>query len=288
MTGTADTALALPPRPRVVYRHSVLVRITHWANALFLAILLMSGLNIFGSHPALYWGKQAHFDHPAFSVGITQTPDGAHHGITTIGGHPFNTTGVLGLGRSVDGVQARAFPSWITLPSYRDLTTARHWHFFFAWVLVLNGLAYVIGNLINRHVQRDLWTPARELKTIPHEIWNHLRLRFPEGEAARDYNVLQKLSYFGVIFVLLPLIILTGLTMSPGMDAAFHNLLPTIFGGRQSARTLHFIAMALLVAFFVVHVVMVLISGVFNNLRSMITGRYALPQPKRGHEGADQ
>jgi thiosulfate reductase cytochrome b subunit len=285
MTQTADI-IAAPPgaAPVIVYRHTLLVRLTHWVNAVTLAVLLMSGLNIFGSHPALYWGQQSHFDRPALAIGALRTPDGAYHGVTTIGGRAWRTTGWLGLEMKHGQPVQRAFPPWITLPSYRDLATARHWHFFFAWVLVLNGLAYVAGAVASGHLRRDLWTPPRQLKTIPHEIWNHLRLRFPEGEAARHYNVLQKLSYFGVAFVLLPLIILTGLTMSPGMDAALHNALPTLFGGRQSARTIHFICAGLLTAFVVVHIVMVLISGVGNNLRSMITGRYALPRPHRARE----
>ena len=103
----------------------------------------------------------------------------------------------------------------------------------------------------------------------------HAKLQFPKGEAARHYNVLQKLTYMAVAFVLLPLMVLTGLTMSPGLDSAFHVLLD-VFGGRSSARSLHFICASLLVAFVVVHVVMVLVSGVWNNLRSMVTGRYAI------------
>jgi len=285
MSEAADTATpsvppAAPPGRNSIYRHGLIVRITHWVNAGALAILLMSGLNIFNAHPALYWGEQSHFDRPALSMQAVRGPDGTSRGITTLGPLTIPTTGVFGLSGASGRQEARGFPAWLTLPSQRDLASARHWHFFFAWVLVLNGLAYVGSGLASRHVQRHLWTPLRELKFIPHEISNHLRLRFPQGEAARGYNVLQKLSYFGVIFLLLPLIVLTGLTMSPGLDAAFFNALPTMFGGRQSARTLHFIAAAALTGFFIVHVGMVLISGVGNNLRSMITGRYVLPQPK--------
>ena len=109
---------------------------------------------------------------------------------------------------------------------------------------------------------------------------DHAKLHFPKGEAARRYNVLQKLTYMGVAFVLLPLMVLTGLTMSPGLDSAFHVLLD-VFGGRPSARSIHFICASLLVAFVVVHVVMVLVSGVWNNLRSMITGKYAIERRRR-------
>jgi thiosulfate reductase cytochrome b subunit len=111
---------------------------------------------------------------------------------------------------------------------------------------------------------------------VLHDIGEHLRLRFPRGEAARHYNVLQKLAYLGVLFILGPLILATGLTMSPAMDAAFPWLL-NLFGGRQSARTLHFIAAALVVLFIIVHLAMVLLAGPVRELRSMITGRYVLP-----------
>ena len=172
------------------------------------------------------------------------------------------------------------FPSWITLPSYRDLATGRRWHFFFAWLFVLNGLAYLAYSLLSGHVRRDLAPSGEELRHVPQSLWEHLRLRFPKGEAAKRYNVLQKLAYLAVIFVLLPLTILSGLTMSPAMDAAFPFLLD-FFGGRQSARTMHFLCATGIVLFVLVHVVMVLLSGVWNNLRSMITGRYAI-EPEAG------
>ena len=279
MSDTAESP-SLPGAKVVIRRHSLLVRVTHWVNALALAVLLMSGLNIFDAHPALYWGKQSHFDRPALSMHSVRRPDGSFGGVTTVGPLTFATTGVLGLSRSGGEVQHRGFPAWMTLPATRDLATARHWHFFFAWVLALNGLTYLTGGFASRHLQRDLWTSLGELRHIPHELWSHLQLKFPEGEAARRYNVLQKLSYSGVIFLLAPLVVLTGLTMSPGMDAVAGNLLPTVFGGRQSARTIHFLCAGGLAAFFLVHIVMVLVSGVWNNLRSMITGRYVLPQPK--------
>lgn len=272
-------SLSAPPSD-VIYRHTLLVRVTHWINALALVLLLMSGLNIFNAHPSLYFGKQSHFDRPALSMTYEKRADGSYAGITQVGSARFDTTGVLGLSKRDGKLEARGFPAWITLPSYGDLATARHWHFFFAWVLVLNGLVYAWYGLYSRHIREDLWTPPRDLKRIPSEIWHHLQLKFPEGEAARSYNVLQRLSYFGVAFVLGPLIVLTGLSMSPGVNAALGNLLPEVFGGRQSARTIHFICAGLFAAFIIVHLVMVLISGVGNNLRSMITGRYVLPRAK--------
>jgi thiosulfate reductase cytochrome b subunit len=266
--------------PETIFRHSLLVRITHWVNAATLIILLMSGLNIFNAHPSLYWGKQSTFDRPALTMTYVQGKDGGYAGVTRIGGAEFTTTGVLGLSRHDGRLEARGFPSWATIPSGGDLATARHWHFFFAWVLVLNGLLYVGNAVLTGHVRQDLWTAPHAFREIPGEIWNHLRLKFPRGEEARSYSVLQRLSYFGVIFILGPLIVLTGLSMSPGVNASLGGILPDMFGGRQSARTIHFICAALFVLFIVVHLLMVLVSGVGNNLRSMITGRYVLPPPK--------
>ena len=118
----------------------------------------------------------------------------------------------------------------------------------------------------------------------PAHIWQdikkHARLDFPKGEAARWYNVLQKFAYLGVLVVLIPLMIGTGLTMSPSMDASWPWLLD-IFGGRQSARSIHFICATLLVLFVLVHLLMVVLAGPFNEIRSMITGRYRLPREKR-------
>src|SRR5262249_14456886 len=135
-------------------------------------------------------------------------------------------------------------------------------------------------SLLRRHAQKDLLPSLAELKRIPEVVWDHLRFRFPEGEEAKAYNVLQKLAYFGVAFVLGPLIVLTGLTMSPAMDTSFPILLD-IFGGRQSARTIHFLCATGFVAFFAVHIFMVLVSGVGNNIRSMITGFYRIPYAKK-------
>jgi len=162
-------------------------------------------------------------------------------GETTILGHSFDTTGVLGLSNEGGQISQRAFPSWITIPSYLDLATGRRWHFFFAWLLVLDGVIYFAWGCASRHFGRDLLPTRAELGHIGREILEHLRLRFPRGEAARRYNVLQQLAYLMVVFVLFPLMILTGLTMSPGIDSAVPQLL-TLFGGRQTARLIHFVA----------------------------------------------
>jgi thiosulfate reductase cytochrome b subunit len=263
---------------RVIYRHTLLVRLTHWINAVCFFFLLMSGLQIFNAHPALYWGAQSTFDKPFVAMTAEQRSDGSVKGVTTIVGKRINTTGVLGASRDESGqTVARGFPSWSTIPSYQDLATGRRWHFFFAWLLVLNGLFYV-GNLIARRHITDFLPSFKELLGIPRSIWEHARLHFPKGDEALHYNVLQKLAYLSVI-VALPILILAGLTMSPGIDSAFPWLV-SLFGGRQSARTIHFLLASYLVVFLVVHLVMVLVSGVFNNMRSMITGRYAIEEER--------
>ena len=260
---------------RLVFRHSLVVRITHWINVLCLTVLLMSGLQIFNAHPALYWGIRSDFDRPLMSMTSQQNGNAGPTGITTIFGHAFDTTGLFGVSRDDGDINEVAFPSWITVPSERDLATGRRWHFFFAWLFVINGAVYLAYTLLSRHLRRDLVPTGHELRALPRSVSEHLRLRFPKGEEARHYNVLQKLTYLVIIFGLLPLLVLAGLTMSPALDTAFPELL-TLFGGRQSARTIHFIAAFGIVTFVVVHVVMVLLSGVWNNLRSMVTGRYSI------------
>lgn len=268
------------PSRRLVFRHPLVVRVTHWINVLCLACLLMSGLQIFNAHPALYWGSRSNFDRPLLAMDAEQTPHAAPIGITTVLGHRFDTTGTLGLSRTATGQFAQlGFPDWITLPAERDLATGRRWHFFFAWLFVANGLFYLVYTVVSRHLRRDLAPTGGQLRGIPASILDHLRLRFPKGKEARHYNVLQKLSYLAVIFVLLPIMVLAGLTMSPAMGTAFPELL-TLFDGRQSARTVHFILAFLIVTFTVVHVVMVLLSGVWNNLRSMVTGHYVIEEEK--------
>jgi thiosulfate reductase cytochrome b subunit len=257
---------------RLVYRHAVLTRITHWITAISIFVLIVSGLQIFNAHPALYWGEQSHFDSPLLSMGPVRGEDGVWRGETQILGARFDTTGVFGISEDGGRTVSRGFPAWATLPSYQDLATGRRWHFFFAWLLVASAVVYLAAGLATRHVWRDLVPSLAQLRGIGRSIRDHILLRFEHG---RDYNVLQKLAYLGVMFVVLPLVVLTGMTMSPGLNAAFPWLVE-LFGGRQSARTIHFVCAFLFVLFIVVHLVMVLITGVFNNLRSMITGRYAI------------
>jgi Ni/Fe-hydrogenase b-type cytochrome subunit len=238
-----------PPPRRIEYRHRLPTRIWHWVNAITVIVMLMSGLMILNAHPRLYWGQYgANFDHAWINFG------------------------------------PRPFPGWATIPSTYNLAAARRWHLAFAWLLVVGLVLFLLVSLWNRHIQRDLAPTPDEIKPrhIWHDIREHARLRFPTGDAALRFNILQKLSYFIVIFVLLPLMILTGLTMSPWMDAAWPWLVD-LFGGRQSARSIHFLCAAALLAFIIVHLVMVALAGPINEIGSMITGRFRVP-PDRPEE----
>ena len=256
------------------YRHASAVRITHWINVAVLMVLFMSGLNIFSAHPALYWGKSSYTGSgPVFEIAARRS-DGRLMGVARAFGREFTTTGVLGVVTGPGGlVTARTFPSWLTLPSSRWLSMARRWHFLFAWAFVVNGLCYLAYSVWSRHLARDLVPTAADLRSIGTSVLDHLRFRHSAGEAAQRYNVLQKLAYLAIIFGLLPLIVLTGFAMSPSLNSVLPGWVD-VFGGRQSARTIHFIIAWLLVAFVFIHVFEVIISGFWNHIRSMVTGRY--------------
>src|SRR5882672_2146107 len=277
-----NTAVEVPAQREIVYRHTVVVRLTHWINLLCLTLLLMSGLALFNVHPALYWGNYGYRGAPSFiSISGMFDPETARPvGVTRIGDYSFDTTGILGVTYDSNGrPRPGAFPQWAT--GGLGLALARDWHFLAAWLFVINGAIYLLFGLFSGHFRRDLAPGADQLRPrhILHDIWNHLRLRRPRGEAAKRYNVLQKLSYLVLIFVLLPAMLLSGMTMSPAATAAFPFLFD-LFGGRQSARTIHFITANLLLLFVLVHIVQVLLFGVFNLTRSMITGRYVV-KPER-------
>ena len=217
----------------LIYRQRLVTRITHWLWAICLFFLLFSGLQIFNAHPALYLGQESGFEY-----------DNA----------VLVSTGV---------------PGALTMPSGASLATGRVIHFFFAWGLVATLVVWAVASVPNGHV-RALVPTGHDIKGLPRDVANHLRLRFHH---ARDYNVLQKLAYAGVLFVALPLMIATGLTMSPGFNAAAPWLLD-VFGGRQTARTIHFGVMLALVGFFVVHMLMIVAAGPLNEIRSIVTGWY--------------
>jgi thiosulfate reductase cytochrome b subunit len=165
----------------------------------------MSGLQILNAHPALYWGNASDFAHPVASID-TVVRHGSLAGVTNVLGYRFVTTGVLGLSGPPGARLERAFPSWATLPTRRDLASGRHWHFFFAWILVLDGLVYFSAGLFGGHIWRDLVPSRSGIKHIGRPILDHLRLRFPRGDEARHYNVLQQLSYLLILFIVLPVV----------------------------------------------------------------------------------
>ncbi|HEX7971458.1 MAG TPA: cytochrome b/b6 domain-containing protein [Thiobacillus sp.] len=260
-------------------RHAWPVRLMHWINVLAFFLLLMSGLQIFNAHPALNWGKSSYTGRPPIlQMDARMDAQGNPMGITRIFGHEFDTTGVLGVSAGMDGQPTeRGFPAWITLPGPQWLAMGRRWHLFFAWGLVVNGLAYLLYTLASRHLTRDLAPTPADWRSFGQSIKDHLLLRHPQGEAARRYNILQKLAYLSVIFVWFPLLVLMGWAMSPGLDALFPGWID-VFGGRQSARTIHFVVAWLLVMFVFIHLFQVVVSGFWNNLRSMVTGRYRIDE----------
>jgi len=226
----------------MIHRHRLATRVWHWINAVAIFILIGSGLGISNAHPRLYWGRYgANFDHA--------------------------------------WAQLPRFPVWLTIPASYNLAISRRWHLFFALVLGFSLLAYMIVSLLNRHFQRDLRVRRRDVGTahLRADVRAHLALRFHDPEAPGEYNALQKLSYVAVIFFALPLVIFTGLALSPGMDAAWPWLLD-LFGGRQSARSLHFIAMVVIALFTIVHLALVILAGWRNELRSMLTGWWRVPE----------
>jgi len=227
---------------RVIRRHKLATRIWHWVNAVAVIIMIGSGAMIFNAHPRLYWGQYgANFDHA--------------------------------------WLELPRFPGWFTIPATYNLALGRRWHLFFALVLAFALLAFMLWSLANRHFAKDLRVRAAEL--APRHLWTdfkaHLAFRFHDPANPGAYNIFQKLSYVGVIFVLLPLAILTGLALSPGMDAAW-PWLTDLWGGRQSARSVHFIAASLITLFVVVHLTLVILAGPINEVRSMLTGKWRVPE----------
>jgi thiosulfate reductase cytochrome b subunit len=266
----------MQPPAWTIYRHRLPVRIMHWINVICLFVMVGSGLAIFNAHPALYLGQQSHFDKPLLMLGAAQNSDGSLRGVTRIGSHEFTTTGVLGVSPGADGKpRARGFPSWATLPGPQSLALGRQWHFTFAWIFAINGTLYLLWTLLSRHFSRDLAPTGSDWRGIGRSIIDHAKFKHPHGEEATRYNILQKLVYLVVILVFGPGIVLMGLAMSPNMDSVLGWLVDLV-GGRQSARTIHFIIAFGFIAFVLIHVFQVLVSGVWNQLRSMITGNYTV------------
>ncbi len=287
MTASAEpmATTATPATPYLFHRHALVTRITHWINALAIVFLIGTGLNIFNAHPALYWGQFGADDDDArrwLEIGSADAPDGSAYGFLRIGSLTVHTTGVLGLSKGSNGQpSAIGYPGWATFPGVRDLATARNWHFFFAWVLILNGIAYYAYGLATGHLRRDLLPRLKELRpsNIVHDIVSHARLKFPKGEESKRYHILQKLAYGATVFVAIPAMIFTGLGMSPGINAAWPWLLE-LFGGRSSARSIHWIAANFIMVFILVHLLMVILAGPYNEIRSMITGKFRVDPEK--------
>ena len=223
----------------LVYRQTVWTRVTHWSWAVAMFFLLMSGLQIFNAHPILYLGEESGFD--------------------------YNNR-IFALGTPADPT----IPGWLTLPSGRDLATGRVVHFFFAWIFVAVLLIWAAAGILTGHVKNDLVPRGRDMRALGRDIKDHLQLKLHH---TRRYGPMQKLTYGAVLFGLFPLMIFTGLAMSPGANAAL-PWLTEVFGGRQTARSLHFFGMAAIVGFVVVHLLMVILAGPLNEMRSMITGYY--------------
>ncbi|MCP1373720.1 cytochrome b/b6 domain-containing protein [Dyella lutea] len=275
---------------RLVYRHRWPIRLMHWINVIALSILFMSGLQIFNAHPSLSLGNRSDPGKEILALDARMGADGKLVGVTRVGRHEFVTTGVLGVSAGPDGQpQVRGFPSWLTVPGPRWLAMGRQWHFFFAWVFVLNGLCYLGYSLVTRHFQRDLVPTKQDWRGIGRSIVEHLKFKHPHGEEALRYNILQRLAYLVVILVFGIGIVLMGLAMSPRMDAVLSPLVEAV-GGRQSARTIHFIIAWGFVAFVLIHVFEVIITGAFNQLRGMITGWYRIdetPIPGKADEATE-
>ncbi len=255
---------------RTVYRHSLVTRITHWLFFIAFLALVSSGLQVFNAAPYLDASDKSSAVHRVLAIGSPR--DG--EGVTTIFGHAFATTGWLGwTDDGMGGRAGRAFPGWITIPAYQDLADGRRWHFFFAWIMIACGIAYV-GALLARGDLRELVLRPRDIpKILPMQLYYlHLRKTPPHHG---KYNPLQKAAYSLIIFVVGPLLVLTGFALSPGVDA-WIPWLTQAFGGRQFARLWHFVLMLALIVFFAGHLILVTTTGVRNNVRSIVTGRYQL------------
>jgi len=242
---TAPDEIPTPPAG-TIYRHRLATRIWHWVNAVTIFVMIGSGIGILNAHPRLYWGQYgANFDHAWLDL------------------------------RPVSGILRSG---WLTIPAGYNLAISRRWHLLFALILAFGLLAFMIASLLNRHFQRDFRVRAKEVG--PRHLWAdlraHLRFDFHNPDDPAAYNTLQKLAYVATIFVLIPAMVFTGLAMSPGMDAAWPWLLDVV-GGRQSARSIHFIAASGIVLFVIVHLALVILAGPVDEVRSMITGRWRLP-----------
>jgi thiosulfate reductase cytochrome b subunit len=238
------------PSKTATPRHSALVRITHWITTFCFLALLVSGVEIVISHPRFYWGETGNdLTAPLFKLPIPASRN-------------FVPTGY-----------------GYVLPDQNGWS--RYLHFQSAWVLVFTGLLYITFALFTGHLRKNLLPGGADLswRTFSTSITSHLRFERPSEAEAWSYNLLQRLSYLFVIFVLFPLVIWTGLAMSPAFVSAFPATV-NVLGGQQSARTLHFFVSLALVLFLLVHVTMIWLAGFWSRMRAMITGRSAAPMER--------
>lgn len=257
-----------------VYRHSIIARTSHWLWTLAMLVLVMSGLQIFNAAPYLDASDKSDPSKRVLSIGSVDAGGGATIGQTQIFGITLTTTSVLGFTDDGAGGRApRAFPAAVTLPGPQNLADGRRWHLFFGWFLTLAIVVYAIAGAIRKDLREIILRPSDLPKLWPMQLY-YFKLR-KEPPPHGTYNPLQKAAYTVVLFVFIPLIILTGLALSPGVDA-FAGPLTSLFGGRQFARLWHFAIMTLLIGYFATHMVLVLGTGFWNNMRSMITGWYEL------------
>ena len=270
-----------PARNERVYRHPLVVRLWHWATAATVAGLLFTGFNILNVHPRLYWGEVGNA-HTAPIIALESTETGGPRAATLpapaafrLGSRRWDVTGHLGtvLDAGEDGLY---FMIVSTPPSWQ-FGAMRAWHFVCAWILFLSWAGYSVYLLLGGRLGRALLPSAGQLtaRAVLQDLCNHLRLRAPRGEAARQYNLLQKLSYLAVLFALIPLMVVSGLTLSNAVTARFPELY-ALFGGRQSARTVHALCALMLCLFALVHIAQLFVAGFVNEVRSMITGYFEI------------
>lgn len=252
----------------VVYRYAWLTRVSHWVWFVAFLILIGSGLQIFNASPNLDASDKSDPAHRVLAIGSPAQGVGT----TTILGHTFVTTNWLGwTGDGMGSRGAHAFGASIIIPGYQDLSGGRRWHLFFAWIAALCWFAWLVSSAVKGNLQQMVLRYSDLSKLWPMQAY-YLKLRRtppPHG----IYNPLQKAAYTIVLFVVAPLVVLTGLALSPGIDA-IANPLTVLFGGRQFARLWHFAGMIVLIAFFAIHTFQVLTQGFANQMRSMITGWY--------------
>ena len=267
---------AVVTQPEIVYRHTLAVRITHWVNAFCLLVLLLSGLQIFNAHPTLYFGEKSEPDRAVLSMDAIQRDDGSYAGITTIGSTKFDTTGVLGLSRDSNGeLEVARLPALDHPPL---LPRSRHGAAlaFLLRLAVRRSTASSISSTpLSGHIAATSPRRAGSYATSGRRSSSTSASSSPRATRRGATTCCRSSPISRVIFVLLPLMVLTGLTMSPAFNAAF----PGCSTFRRPAVGAHHPlprAPRGIVLFVVVHLVMVVVSGAWNNIRSMITGRYAI------------